>query len=97
MTNRRQFLKLSLGATAFALPAFHFTKSYKAALPAPGVQLFTFYNVLDADVEGTLKSAAATGIKNIESAFSKKGDYYGLPAGPPQGCWIEVRPGSCVG
>lgn len=80
MTNRRQFLKLSLGATTFALPALHFTKSYKAALPAPGVQLFTFYNVLDADVEGTLKNAAATGIKNIESAFSKKGDYYGLPA-----------------
>jgi sugar phosphate isomerase/epimerase len=80
MTNRRQFLKLGLGATAFALPALHFTKTYKAALPAPGVQLFTFYNVLDNDVEGTLKKAASIGIKNIESAFSKKGDYYGLPA-----------------
>jgi len=80
MTNRRQFLKLSLGATAFALPALHFTKTFRAALPAPGVQLFTFYSVLDADVEGTLKRAAATGLKNIESAFSKKGDYYGLPA-----------------
>ena len=55
MTNRRQFLKLSLGATAFALPALHFTKTFRAALPAPGVQLFTFYNVLDEDVEGTLK------------------------------------------
>jgi sugar phosphate isomerase/epimerase len=42
--------------------------------------LFTFYNILDDDVEGTLKKAAGAGVKNIESAFSKKSDYYGMPA-----------------
>ena len=43
-----------------------------------GLQLFTFFNVIDDDVEGTLKKIAAVGYKEIESAFSKKGGYYGM-------------------
>ncbi|TMI71462.1 MAG: sugar phosphate isomerase/epimerase [Bacteroidetes bacterium] len=43
-----------------------------------GLQLFTFFNVIDEDVEGTLKKIAAVGYKEIESAFSKKGGYYGM-------------------
>lgn len=80
MINRRQFLKTTSGALAFALPAIHFTKIFANNYPAPGVQLFTFFNVLDNDVEGTLKKASVAGVKNIESAFSRKGDYYGIPA-----------------
>jgi sugar phosphate isomerase/epimerase len=78
--NRRQFIKTTSGALAITLPAFNFINKFSAAYPAPGVQLFTFFNVLDNDVSGTLKQAANAGIKNIESAFSKKGDYYGMPA-----------------
>lgn len=47
-------------------------------MPAPGLQLFTFFNTIDNDVKGTLKQIAAIGYKNIESAFSKKGGYYGM-------------------
>ena len=43
-----------------------------------GLQLFTFFNVIDDDVQGTLKKIAAVGYKEIESAFSKKGGYYGM-------------------
>jgi sugar phosphate isomerase/epimerase len=34
--------------------------------------------VIDNDVKGTLQKIAAIGYKNIESAFSKKGGYYGM-------------------
>jgi sugar phosphate isomerase/epimerase len=43
-----------------------------------GVQLFTFFNVIDDDVKGTLTKVAAAGYSEIESAFSKKGGYYGM-------------------
>jgi sugar phosphate isomerase/epimerase len=43
-----------------------------------GLQLFTFFNEIDNDVPGTLKKIAAVGYKEIESAFSKKGGYYGM-------------------
>ena len=36
-----------------------------------GLQLYTFFNVIDDDVPGTLKKIAAVGYKEIESAFSK--------------------------
>lgn len=82
MQTRREFIKKASGAVALAslaLPNISFANPVKS-LPKPGVQLFTFFNVLDNDVEGTLKKAADAGIKNIESAFSRKGDYYGLSA-----------------
>jgi sugar phosphate isomerase/epimerase len=43
-----------------------------------GLQLFTFFNVIDDDVQGTLQKIAGVGYKEIESAFSKKGGYYGM-------------------
>jgi sugar phosphate isomerase/epimerase len=64
---------------AFALPVMRKGSWLFDADPAPGVQLFTFFDVLDKDTEGTLKTIAGTGVKNIESAFSRKGDYYGMP------------------
>ena len=51
---------------------------FRPALPAPGVQLYTFFNTIDNDVAGTLKKIADAGYKNIESAFSKKGGFYGM-------------------
>lgn len=80
MLNRRSFLKqtgvTSLGSLLFTkVPASFLTD---ATMPAPGLQLFTFFNVIDNDVKGTLQKIADTGYKNIESAFSKKGGYYGM-------------------
>ncbi len=45
---------------------------------AIGLQLFTLFNSIDNDVAGSLKKVAAIGYKEIESAFSKKGGYYGM-------------------
>jgi sugar phosphate isomerase/epimerase len=80
MQNRRQFIKMTSGALALSgISLANLPFAFAAEnLPAPGVQLFTFFNVMDNDVEGTIKKVAALGVKNIESAFSKKGDYYGM-------------------
>ena len=80
MPNRKEFLKLS--ATA-ALGSFFLPKNVEAFFKkqhAMGVQLYTFFNVMDADVPGTLKKIAGIGYKEIESAFSKKGGFYGMKA-----------------
>jgi sugar phosphate isomerase/epimerase len=81
MQNRRHFIRNSAGLVAgsFVIPSF--TKSFFApAYPPPGIQLFTFFDVIDADVQGTLKRVAEIGYVEIESAFSKKGGYYGYTA-----------------
>jgi sugar phosphate isomerase/epimerase len=79
MLNRRNFLKssglLALGAMALPKGA---EALFNAAGHPLGVQLFTFFNIMDADVQGNLHKIAAIGYKEIESAFSKKGGYYGL-------------------
>ncbi|MFA6082868.1 sugar phosphate isomerase/epimerase family protein [Mucilaginibacter sp.] len=82
MQSRRKFIKITSGALALSsLSIPNLIYGFPAGnIPQPGVQLFTFYNFIDTDVAGTLKKAAAAGIKNIESAFSRKGDYYGLSA-----------------
>ena len=43
-----------------------------------GVQLYTFRKEMEADAMGTLRKIASIGIKQIESAGSAKGYYYGL-------------------
>lgn len=43
-----------------------------------GIQLYTFRKEMESDALGTLKNIAAIGIKQIESAGSGKGYYYGL-------------------
>lgn len=80
MINRRDFIKTS-SAFAFGslvLPNMDLNAFPTETIPAPGIQLFTFFNIIDDDVEGTLKKIAELGYKNIESAFSKKEGYYGL-------------------
>ena len=79
MPNRKEFLKLS--ATA-ALGGLILPKGAQAffhkKLHAVGLQLYTLLNIIDNDVRGTLTKVAAIGYKEIESAFSKKGGYYGM-------------------
>ena len=80
MYNRRSFIRntgaAALGAMVFSNAAFaEFLKKKHHAI---GLQLFTFFNVIDDDVQGTLTKIAGIGYKEIESAFSKKGGYYGM-------------------
>ncbi|MDB5016494.1 MAG: xylose isomerase [Mucilaginibacter sp.] len=78
--SRRKFLQstgtLALGSLAFSGKAGSLFNS--AELHPVGLQLFTFFGVIDDDVKGTLSRIAAIGYKELESAFSKKGGYYGM-------------------
>lgn len=80
MYNRRKFLQHS-GVTALGAmlvsnkSAADFFSKKKHAI---GLQLFTFFNTIDDDPQGTLKKIADIGYTEIESAFSKKGGYYGM-------------------
>lgn len=82
MTNRRSFLKNSgaavLGGLAFSNQSIAALLSRPTTTHAIGLQLFTLFNSIDDDVAGSLKKVAAIGYKEIESAFSKKGGYYGM-------------------
>ena len=77
MPSRRKFL-MDTGAIAIGsvlLPSF--LESGKK-VKNPGVQLYTFRQDMLADAKGTLQRIASLGIKQIESAGSVKGHYYGL-------------------
>ncbi len=79
MLNRRNFLKNS-GALALGGMALS-QVSWSNVLPASrpiGIQLFTFFGQIDNDLTGILKQIADLGYKDLESAFSMKGGYYGL-------------------
>ena len=77
MYTRRKFIinagKLSAGAAL--LSSFGFSDK---TLNDPGIQLYTFRDEMLKDPAGTLKKIASLGIKEIESAGSAKGYYYGL-------------------
>ena len=77
MQTRRDFLKNSgtIAAGAFLFPSL--ISPFKKVNNV-GIQLYTFRKEMLADPAGTLKQLAALGIKQIESAGSEKGNYYGL-------------------
>jgi hypothetical protein len=78
--NRRKFLQgagtLALSSIVLSGKASSLLK-HKPLQPV-GLQLFTFFGIIDDDVKGTLTQIAAIGYKEMESAFSKKGGYYGM-------------------
>lgn len=77
MSTRRKFL-INTGALALGsaiLPSFAPGRNEVKNI---GVQLYTFRKEMMEDAIGTLKQIAALGIKQIESARSDKGHYYGL-------------------
>ncbi|HEY4110890.1 sugar phosphate isomerase/epimerase [Puia sp.] len=81
MTTRRNFLKQSgLAALAgLALPklgqaAF---SPYFPAMPPAGLQLYTLGGLMVNDPINALKEVAAIGYKEVESAGSEKGNFYG--------------------
>ena len=77
MDTRRSFLiKSSLFTTgALMLPDLLLAKEKKQVY---GVQLYSFRDAMAKDAKETLSKIAALGIKEIESAKSQKGHYYGL-------------------
>jgi len=77
MTQRRDFLKTfgALATGAMLMPSL--AMAYKK-VKNPGIQLYTFRKEMETDPRGTLKLIAGLGIKQIESASSKLGLFYGL-------------------
>ncbi len=81
MYNRRKFLK---NTGVISLAGMLVSKASLASMfngeehHPVGLQLYTFFNIIDDDVKGTLQKIADIGYKEIESAFSKKGGYYGM-------------------
>ena len=75
-SSRRDFLKASgtLIAGSALIPAFARERKAKNV----GLQLYSVRNEMLADAVGTLKKLAKIGYKELESARSAKGNYYGL-------------------
>ncbi|GAB3889425.1 sugar phosphate isomerase/epimerase family protein [Spirosoma agri] len=76
MKTRRAFIKTSgyLAAGAVLLP----TLAKAAKVSNVGIQLYTVRKEMLADATGTLKQLAKIGYKQLESARSDKGNFYGL-------------------
>ncbi len=76
MKTRRAFLKISGGLAlgTFLLPHLN----HAAKVKKIGIQLYTVREAMLADAVGTLKQLAKIGYKELESARSEKGNYYGL-------------------
>src|ERR1700744_793509 len=82
---RREFLKAaSFAAGSLLLPRLAWS-SPRLAHSSPvrrvtdiGIQLYSVRTEMLADAVGTLKRLAQIGFKELESARSEKGNYYGL-------------------
>ena len=81
MSNRRKFI---LNSGALALGSLMLSRNSYASLleryatHPVGLQLYTLGGTIDDDVPGTLQKVAAIGYKDLESAFSVKGGFYGM-------------------
>ena len=78
MQTRIQFLANTALITAGGLLFPSLVNASSKKIKNVGVQLYTFRTEMAADARGTLKKIAALGYKQIESAGSNKGRYYGL-------------------
>jgi sugar phosphate isomerase/epimerase len=83
MYNRRKFFRnsgaLALGGMILSGKGYASMLGRYTMHPV-GLQLYTLMGVIDNDVPGTLKEVAAIGYKDLESAFSLKGGFYGMTA-----------------
>jgi sugar phosphate isomerase/epimerase len=77
MKNRRDFLK-NMGALTVGSVLLSSYKYAPKRVKDAGIQLYTFRQEMLADPKGTLKIIADLGIKQVESAASAKGLFYGL-------------------
>ena len=77
--SRRQFIKTSTALAAGSLFYPHLVRAVaRRKLRDIGIQLYTVRKEMLTDAAGTLKQLAAIGFKELESARSEKGNYYGL-------------------
>ena len=81
MATRRKFLQTSgtLALTGLLLPHFNRANSIfggNKTIPV-GLQLYTLGNLMVTDAKGTLEKLAAIGYREVESAGSQKGNFYG--------------------
>ena len=78
MTTRRKFIQQS---STIAIGSLSFSRILQSSLFAPtrpiGLQLYTLGNLMTTDAKGTLQKLAAIGYKELESAGSQKGNFYG--------------------
>jgi sugar phosphate isomerase/epimerase len=81
MTNRRKFLQQSatFAVASLLLPKLGRSDNFFGtnAMGPIGLQLYTLGNLMTTDPKGTLQKLAAIGYKELESAGSQKGTYYG--------------------
>src|ERR1700760_1717272 len=78
-TSRRKFLKTSAFLAAGSLLTPRLVRAAaNTRVTDIGIQLYTVRKEMLADAAGTLKRLAAIGFKELESARSEKGNYYGL-------------------
>ncbi|GAC1426424.1 MAG: sugar phosphate isomerase/epimerase [Flavisolibacter sp.] len=84
MTQRRNFIKQ---AGAVTLGGFTISRFAKAgafftlnAVQPIGLQLYTLGDLMTKDTKGTLQKLASIGYKELESAGSQKGNFYGYKA-----------------
>lgn len=75
MTSRRAFIRTS---STFALGSYLLPPRKKSGVKNVGVQLYSVRKEMLDDAPGTLKQLAKIGYKQLESARSDKGNYYGL-------------------
>jgi len=82
MATRRKFIQRS---GAFALGSLLIPQlgkstwlSLRKDYPPIGLQLYTMGNLMTTDTKGTLEKLAAIGYKEVESAGSQKGNFYGF-------------------
>ncbi len=81
MATRRKFLQQSgaFALTALVLPKLvNAEKLFQRKITAPvGLQLYTLGDMMTTDAKATLQKLAAIGYKEVESAGSQKGNFYG--------------------
>src|SRR5215210_6342188 len=78
MNTRRNFLKASGALAAGSLLLPQLSNAAKVTKRKIGLQLYTVRKEMLEDATGTLQQLAKLGYKEIESARSEKGNYYGL-------------------
>ena len=81
MNSRRNFLQqataLTVGGALFSHSSWAENFYGASKFPKTGIQLFTIIREMEMDPVVSLQKLAAAGYKNIESAFSKPGSFYG--------------------
>jgi len=78
---RRKFIQSgALGLSGVLLGQYANAEFFSARKAAPpvGLQLYTLGNLMTTDPQGTLQKLAAIGYKELESAGSQKGNFYGF-------------------